>query len=58
MTVPPWVVGYVVCLLVGWSADHFNARGWHIMGSSTLGGIGWLTAGNFGDHTLYDKIII
>lgn len=45
MTVPPWVVGYFFCLFLGWSADRFNARGWHIMGSSILGGIGWLTAG-------------
>lgn len=43
--VPPWIVGYVFCLCLGWSADHFNARGWHIAFSSTLGGIGWLTAG-------------
>ncbi|KAF2174737.1 MFS general substrate transporter [Zopfia rhizophila CBS 207.26] len=45
MTVPPWIVGYVVCLTLAWSADHFNARGWHITLSSVLGGIGWLTAG-------------
>jgi len=45
MTVPPWVCGYFVCLFLGWSADHFNARGWHVTASSTIGGIGWLTAG-------------
>ncbi|EME40314.1 hypothetical protein DOTSEDRAFT_137424 [Dothistroma septosporum NZE10] len=45
MTVPPWVVGYCACLFLGWSADHFNMRGWHITASSILGGIGWLTAG-------------
>lgn len=45
MTVPPWLVGYVVCLLLGWSADRRNARGWHVALSSTLGGAGWLTAG-------------
>jgi len=43
--VPPWVCGYFVCLFLGWSADHFNARGWHVTASSTIGGIGWLTAG-------------
>lgn len=42
---PPWVCGYFVCLFLGWSADHFNARGWHVTASSTIGGIGWLTAG-------------
>ena len=45
MTVPPWICGYCVCLLLGWSADRTNARGWHILISSTLGGIGWLGAG-------------
>ncbi|KAK3634808.1 hypothetical protein LTR56_015089 [Elasticomyces elasticus] len=44
-TVPPWIVGYCFCLFLGWSADRYNARGWHIMASSIIGGIGWLTAG-------------
>lgn len=46
MTVPPWVVGYFVSLFLGWSADRHNARGLHIMASSILGGIGWVTAGS------------
>ncbi|KAH9843442.1 MFS transporter [Teratosphaeria destructans] len=45
MTVPPWIVGYCACLLLGWSADRWNARGWHITTSSIIGGVGWLTAG-------------
>lgn len=45
MTTPPWIVGYCFCLFLGWSADRHNARGWHVAVSSTLGGIGWLTAG-------------
>jgi hypothetical protein len=45
MTVPPWIVGYFFCLFLRWSAGRFNARGWHVMGSSVLGGVGWLTAG-------------
>ena len=45
MTVPPWIVGYCFCLFLGWSADHHNARGWHITASSIIGGVGWLTAG-------------
>ncbi|EKG20901.1 Major facilitator superfamily [Macrophomina phaseolina MS6] len=45
MTVPPRLVGYVICLLLGWSADRHNARRWHIALSSTVGGVGWLTAG-------------
>lgn len=44
MTVPPWVVGYVVSLSLAFSADHFNARGWHVAFASTVGGIGWLMA--------------
>ena len=46
MTVPPWVVGYFVSLFLGWSADRHNARSWHVMESSILGGIGWVTAGS------------
>jgi len=42
MTVPPWICGYIVCLLLAWSADTRNARGWHVAGSSIVGGIGWL----------------
>lgn len=45
MTVPPWVVGWVFSLFVAWSSDHFNARGWHIAAASTIGGVGFLTAG-------------
>ncbi|KAJ4356206.1 uncharacterized protein N0V89_004236 [Didymosphaeria variabile] len=45
LTVPPWCVGFVVAITASYSADHFNARGWHIAILSTLGGVGWLTAG-------------
>ncbi|RYP48266.1 hypothetical protein DL768_005819 [Monosporascus sp. mg162] len=45
MTVPPWVVGFCVAIALSYSADHFDARGWHIAGASTAGGVGWLTAG-------------
>ncbi|KAI1091739.1 MFS transporter [Rostrohypoxylon terebratum] len=44
MTVPPWVVGFVVAIIVAYSADRFNARGWHITVISMIGGAGWLTA--------------
>ncbi|KAI1865273.1 hypothetical protein JX265_008320 [Neoarthrinium moseri] len=46
MTVPPWVVGFVVAIVMSYSADHFDARGWHIAGLSVAGGIGWVTAGS------------
>ena len=46
MTVPPWIVGYFFSLFLGWSADRYNARGWHVMVAHTLGGIGWVTAGS------------
>jgi hypothetical protein len=42
MTVPPWMFGYIVCLLLAWSADTRNARGFHVVGSATVGAIGWL----------------
>ncbi|KAJ4415889.1 hypothetical protein N0V82_007083 [Gnomoniopsis sp. IMI 355080] len=45
MTVPPWVVGFCVAILLSYSADRFDARGWHIAGASIAGGAGWLTAG-------------
>lgn len=45
MTVPPWVLGYFASLFLGWSADRFNARGLHVFVASTIGGIGWLSAG-------------
>lgn len=50
MTIPPWVVGYIVSLSLSYSADRLNARGWHIALSSTIGGIGWLTAGLLPAH--------
>lgn len=45
LTVPPWVVGFFVAITISYSADHFNARGWHITIASLVGGAGWLTAG-------------
>ena len=42
MTVPPWIFGYLVCLSLAYSADKFNARGFHVAASSTIGFIGWL----------------
>jgi hypothetical protein len=45
LTVPPWAVGFVVAITLSYSADYFDARGWHIAVASTIGGIGWLTAG-------------
>jgi hypothetical protein len=45
LTVPPWAVGFVVAISLSYSADYFDARGWHIAVASTIGGVGWLTAG-------------
>ncbi|KAI2629296.1 MFS transporter [Hypomontagnella submonticulosa] len=45
LVVPPWVVAFVVALAVSYTADRFNARGWHITAISIIGGLGWLTAG-------------
>ncbi|KAI8623425.1 MFS transporter [Xylariaceae sp. FL1651] len=45
LTVPPWVVGFIVAIVLSYSADRFDARGWHIGIISVVGGLGWLTAG-------------
>ncbi|POS78595.1 hypothetical protein DHEL01_v203003 [Diaporthe helianthi] len=45
MTVPPWCIGFCVAISLSYSADRFDARGWHIVGASVVGGAGWLTAG-------------
>jgi hypothetical protein len=50
LTVPPWCVGFVVALAASYTADRFNARGLHIAALSTLGGVGWLTAGLLPAH--------
>jgi hypothetical protein len=50
LTVPPWIVGYLMSLTLSFSADHFNARGFHIALASILGGAGWLTAGLLPPH--------
>lgn len=55
MTVPPWVVAWVVSLTFSWSADRLNARGWHIALASTIGGIGWLTAGLLPTHAYLQR---
>ncbi|KAI1401805.1 MFS general substrate transporter [Hypoxylon fuscum] len=43
-TVPPWAVAYVVQILVSWSADHFNARGYHCAGAAVVGAAGFLAS--------------
>ncbi|KXJ93592.1 retrograde regulation protein 2 [Microdochium bolleyi] len=45
MTVPPWVVGFCIAITMSYTADRYDARGWHIAGLSIAGGVGWLTAG-------------
>jgi hypothetical protein len=45
LTVPPWCVGFCVAITLSYSADRFNARGWHITIGSLVGGAGWLAAG-------------
>lgn len=44
MTVPPWAVGYVVSMLLAWSADRFNARGLHVSLAGVLTGTGFLAS--------------
>lgn len=45
LTVPPWAVGFVIAISLSFSADYFDARGFHIAAASVIGGVGWLTAG-------------
>ena len=42
MTVPPWVIGYIVSLGLVYSADRFNARGIHVACATFLSGAGFL----------------
>ncbi|KAI0005836.1 MFS general substrate transporter [Xylariaceae sp. FL0662B] len=44
LTVPPWAVAYVVQVLVSWSADHFNMRGYHTAGAAAIGAAGFLAS--------------
>lgn len=44
MTVPPYVVAYVVSILTAWSSDYFNARALHSAVLSTIGAIGFLAS--------------
>ncbi|PKS05502.1 hypothetical protein jhhlp_008880 [Lomentospora prolificans] len=44
MTVPPWVVGYVVQILVAWSADHFNSRGMHSAALALVSTLGYVVS--------------
>ncbi|KAL6243467.1 hypothetical protein RBB50_009459 [Rhinocladiella similis] len=42
MTVPAWSIGFVVSLVVAYSGDKLNARGYHAAFTATLGGVGFL----------------
>ncbi|KAL3450258.1 major facilitator superfamily domain-containing protein [Aspergillus insuetus] len=44
MTVPPWAVGYIISMLLAWSADRFNARGLHVCLAGILTGTGFLAS--------------
>ncbi|KAI0385697.1 MFS general substrate transporter [Hypomontagnella monticulosa] len=44
MTVPPWAAAYVVQILFAWSADHFNARGYHCAAGALIGAAGFLAS--------------
>ncbi|KAL7919628.1 major facilitator superfamily domain-containing protein [Trichoderma austrokoningii] len=50
LTIPPWVVGYIFALLYSFSADRLNARGYHTVFGSILGGAGWLISGCLPSH--------
>ncbi|KAH5612808.1 hypothetical protein HBI45_044320 [Parastagonospora nodorum] len=44
MTVPPYVVAYVVMVTVSWSADRFNARALHSAVLATIGACGFIAS--------------
>ncbi|KAK8873376.1 major facilitator superfamily transporter [Apiospora arundinis] len=44
MSVPPYAAAYVSQILVSWSADHFNRRGYHCAGAAFVGAIAFLVS--------------
>ncbi|KAK8113757.1 MFS transporter [Apiospora kogelbergensis] len=44
MSVPPYAAAYVSQILVSWSADHFNSRGYHCAGAAFVGAIAFLVS--------------
>ncbi|OQD85593.1 hypothetical protein PENSOL_c097G05563 [Penicillium solitum] len=42
MTVPPWALGYVMCLSLAWVADHYNQRGIIVIVTSIGSGAAFL----------------
>lgn len=42
LTVPPYVLAFVVTLLVAWSSDHFFQRAYHMIGLNLFGMLGFL----------------
>ncbi|KAL2176537.1 major facilitator superfamily domain-containing protein [Thermothelomyces heterothallicus CBS 202.75] len=44
MTVPPWAAAYVTQIVVSYSADRFNARGFHSAALALVGGIGFMAS--------------
>ncbi|KAL7628518.1 hypothetical protein AAE478_000033 [Parahypoxylon ruwenzoriense] len=50
MTVPPWAAAYVVQIIVSWSADHFNSRGYHCAGAAIVGAAGFLASAVLPPH--------
>ncbi|KAI1205298.1 MFS general substrate transporter [Annulohypoxylon truncatum] len=44
LTVPPWAAAYIFQILMSWSADHFNARGYHCAAAAVIGAAGFLAS--------------
>ena len=42
LSVPPHIVSCITCLIVSWTADRWNERGFHILIFSFVGAIGYL----------------
>lgn len=44
MTIPPWVISFVLALAAAWVADRYNARGYVSGVTAICRGIGWMTS--------------
>lgn len=56
MSAPPYLLACIVTLLVSFSAGHFKERGYHIIGTTMIGIVGYLllaTLTSYGSKVLY-----
>lgn len=44
MTIPPYAVAYVACLIASWSADRFNSRSLHTAACALISAVGFIVS--------------